>query len=386
MNPLTALIFPVTEPSQYIMAKLLVFFDSVSYYLPIELSSDNSGADDLLSDLITAYVPAPLSEDELFRFRRQLHDMGTCRPDELTRLFSAVNAPLAAGGLRDLDEVSSSSVYSSLQKNHATKTDTLYKERLWQSRLILKLAEVLDKREAEVRQGLSRVSSTEQRLFAALDGADIPDTNGLPRPNALNKTNQLAAEDVGSAEPFMAASGLLMPLRLKAWAELYCADSAGQQPEILVTADPESSSILLEGYENFQHRKPQELFSLSLPILPFTGNELSRELFFAGRKTFSHAACASKEFLATYLLETSRSDKAATDKQISYPGLTENLAQWHDILQQNFPTPAEGLSKLVFYCLPDIAFPELFKKLFHPDDAVPAINKQKTGSLLAVLH
>ena len=383
MKHISALIIPETEPSPHTMAELLIFFDSLSYYLPTESDMTNKYIS-FFGNLCSSYVPAPLAEEELYRFNRLLREMETSRPDELSRLFSTTTAPLATGQVRDLDETSSAGVYSSLQKNPETKTTIRYKERLWQARLVLKLAEMLDRREAEVRQGLAQVSSAEQKVFAALEGHDAAESENLAEMYGPNKSKYPMTEGVLPSEPSIGTSGLLTTLRLKAWAELYLADSSEQQPLVLATANPDCSSSLLEGYEKIRRRDPVKLFSLPVPALQFTDNEEAGAIYRANRKIFSEAAHKSIEYLGGYLNETATASEMEADSQEKLPTLDENLLGWEKNLQRFFPAPGK-IYKLDFYSFPGTSFTGLFQHLFRIDSPVPNNKPKKQTGILAVL-
>ena len=383
MKKVSALIFPETEPSIQTIAKLLIFFDSLSYYLPTEWDPANSKNKSFLTNLCSPYVPAPLTEEELFRFNRLLREMETSRPGELSRLFSTVTAPLATGQVRDLDETSASRVYSALQKGAETIASIRYKERLWQARLILKLAEMLDRREAEVRQGLAQISCVEQKVFAALEGRNEPESDD-PVVNP-DKPKQPIEDDILPAEPSIGTSGLLTTLRLKAWAELFMADSSEQQPLILVAVNPECGLTLLDGYENIRHQAPVKLFSLVIPSLHFACNKEAEATYQADRQTFRNAVHENMEYLARYLQETADSAESKANSREKLSELAKNLSSWEKNVKHYLPASEKSIRKLDFYCFPSISFAELFQHIFHLKVPVPEKKMKQPAGILAIL-
>ena len=381
----SALIFPETEPSVPAAAKLLLFFAALSYYLPTEADGPKDRNSGFFTDLCTGYAPAPLGHD-LSRFNRLLREMETSRPDEFSRLFSAARTPGGSGLARDRDETSAGSVYSALHMDVGAKAAILNKERLWQARLILKLAELLNRREAEVRQGLAQISSVEQKLFAALGGLGEAETDDPAELSGPDKLLHPKAAEILAPESWPATSGLLIPLRLKAWAELYLADPSDPHPLILVTANPESGSSLLDGYENTWRRDPQKLFSLAIPAFHLTAAAESAEQYLASRNTFRRAARDTLEYFAGLLRETAASTRPATDNQEEAAILAENISAWEEKANIHFPGPGKESRKLDFYCFPAVSCAELLQRLFHLDGPAPAKNKQqhRTG-ILAVL-
>jgi len=383
MKKVSALIFPETEPSIQTIAKLLLFFDSLSYYLPTESDLANSKNKSFFTNLCSPYIPAPLTEEELFRFNRLLREMETSRPDELSRLFSTVTAPLATGQLRDLDEISASRVYSALQKNAETIASIRYKERLWQARLILKLAEMLDRREVEVRQGLAQISSVEQKVFAALEGRNKPESDdSVVNPDKLKHPIE---DDILHAEPSLGTSGLHISMRLKAWAELFMADSSEQQPMILVTGNSECGLTLLEGYENIRRLAPVKLFSLVIPALHFACNKEAEATYQADRQAFRDAVHENMEYLARYLQKTTDSAESKTNSREKLSTLAKNLSSWENNVKHYLPASEKSVRKLDFYCFPGISFAELFQQMFHLKLPVPEKKMKQPTGILAIL-
>ena len=381
----SALIFPDTEPSGHGMARLLVFFNTLSYYLPTEIAGEAKKNNNFFENLSTGYVPAPLGED-LSRFNRLLHEMETSRSDELSRLFSAAKAPLAAEQLRDHDETSASSVYSAMKDDAESKSSTRYKERLWQARLILKLAETLVRSEAEVSLGLAQISSVEHKVFKALEGLGDAEKDDPEKVGSLDKFQHFNGENILPEETSPGTSGLLIPLRLKAWAELFLADTSDRHPMALVTISPESGAMLIDGYENTWRRDPQKLFSLTIPALHLAGSKGVRDQYHASRNTFRAAAQENLEYFAGLLQETAALTSPRGDSQEELTILAEHVAAWEKKLKVHFSGHKTGFRKLDFYCFPSISCSELFQRLFHLDKPVPIEKREHPTGLMAILN
>ncbi len=378
----SALIFPDTEPSGHGMARLLVFFNALSYYLPTEIAGEDKKDNNFFTNLSTGYVPAPLGED-LSRFNRLLREMETSRSDELARLFSAAKAPVAAGQLRDQDEISASSVYAAMKGDADTKRSRRYKERLWQARLILKLAETLARREAEVSLGLAQISSVEQKVFTALEGLGEAEKDDPAEMGSLDTFRHFDGENIMPEETSPGTSAALIPLRLKAWAELYLADTSDRHPMALATTSPASGAILLDGYENTWRRDPKKLFSLSIPALYLAGKKGAREQYQASRNTFRAAAQENLEYLASLLQKTS---STAEPVHHSQKELSDNVSAWKQKIKTHFPGHKTGFRKLDFYCFPGLPFSELLQRLLHLEEPVSAKIQEHPTGLLAILN
>ena len=386
MKPLSSvLLFPETEPSIHDMEKLLFFFNSLSYYLPAETGDEGKNKQNSFTNLCSGYVPAPLHED-LTRFNRLLREMENSRPDDLARLFSTAASPIATGQIRDKDEATSSSVLSALQNDNGKKAQAQNKERLWQARLILKLAEMLDRRENEVRQGLALISSAEQKNFASLEGLSETDSADPAQIADREELTQLKDKIDYPEDYSMGTSSMLIPLRVKSWAELFLADSSPNRPFTLVTTSPDSGSSLLDGYENTWRKTPQILFSLSIPKFPgLKSSKSDAEQYILSRNKFRLAAREELQYFENILRETAVLQDTSSDKYPELHLLSKHVTAWEEKINLEFPVPAANFQKLDFYCFPGISSAALFQRLFHLEPLVGS-EQGYTTSILAILH
>ena len=382
----SALILPETEPSIHDIAKLLFFFNSLSYYLATETDTANPVGEKLFKNLCTGYAPAPLHED-LNRFNRLLREMENSRPDDLARLFSSEQSPITTGQIRDRDEASAGSVFSALHPDDDKKSKARYRERLWQARLILKLAEMLDRNESEVTQGMARISIDEQKIFASLEGLNGIGTAGPEQSLVFEKLEQSMKEIESYADHSPAGSSTLTPIRIKAWTELFMADSSPDRPFILVTPNPDCGSTILDRYENIYDQQPQKLFSLSVPTVSGLGSSDSAgEYYIASRKEFRLAAKDNLKYFENFLMDTALSDTPSPDRHKEMSKLAEHVAVWEKLIQVDFPDPATVNRKLVFYSFPGAEPESLLQRLFHLEPTASATAQGYVTSLLAILH
>jgi hypothetical protein len=384
-NAPSALIFPETEPSIPGMAKLLIFFTVLSYYRPIESGGPSSGENNLCTRFCNGYTPAPLGA-ELPRFNRLLREMETSRPEEFSRLFAAVQPPgVGAGQGRDPDETSAGSVYAAMHADAALKAGIAHKERLWQARLLLKLAEILDRRETEVRQGLAQISCLQQKLFASLEGPAETASADLIELGDPDKTLLPGADDTLPDASFSWTSIQFIPQRLKAWAELFLADSSNLHTLLLATAIPESGAILLDGYENIWRRDPEKLFSLALPPVKTAAIDGTWDRFLAARDTFRDTVQENLAYFASFLQEKAGSPGSAPENRAEIAALPENISAWEAKLKVRFPDTEKGANKLDFYAFPGISYAELFQRLFHLEGPAATNRPTYPTALLAIL-
>ncbi|MBW2522329.1 MAG: hypothetical protein JRD64_06450 [Deltaproteobacteria bacterium] len=355
---ISALIFPETTLSPADTAQYLLFFDELAYYLATEPAENVPAPGSLLAEFYKGYAPAPLGAD-LPRFSRLLREMETARSDELARLFAAATVPVTSGPAGDRDETSAASIYGSLHQDETAKKATQHKERLWQARLVLKLAELLDSREAEVRAGLGRIASAEQNMLTALGEGEIPAAAGpeqfSPKP----------------ADP-------LVPLRLKAWAALHLADTFRPGFPVLLADGHESGGTLLDGFENTWKKAAVPLFTLSFPAaVPADQEKIST--FLAARNAFREAARENIAHLAGVL-------QAAAGGVEEFPAAHElagHAAAWEKKVRDHFREATPGMVQLAFSCFSGVSFAELFHRLFQAKGPAAETETYSTAVLAA---
>jgi len=375
---LSALLMPETAPTIHDIGGLLLFFDSLSYYRPTESSPADSEKSDLFQDLCAVYAPAPLGED-LNRFNRLLHELENSRPDDLARLFASAKSPIATGEVRDKTETTSGGVLDALYTDTAQTAHIQYKERLWQARLVLKLAEFFDRREREVREGLSHISSTEKKIFSFLEGDDDTDQEDLKQSSDLEQlVRQTDFSDVHST----GTSSMLASLRLKAWSELFLIDSSPQRPFIWALTNPDCGGSILDGYENVWKKIPEKLFSLSIPSIPGLGsNEPVNKQYFLRKNKLRSTLHDQLEYFNNILIQASNQEKA-TGCNIQ----PEHIEAWEKAIKIEFPESAPCSRKLDFYCFPGTPPGVLLQKLFHLGPLGSASGQENSAAILAVLH
>lgn len=341
---ISALIFPETSLFPSNTAKFLLFFDELAFYLAAEPDETAPSTDSPLTELCKGYAPVPLGAD-LPRFSRLLHEMETARSDELARLFAAASAPVTNGPAGDRDETSASGIYGALHQDEAAKSNLRLKERLWQARLVLKLAEILDSREAEVREGLARIASAEQSMLTALS----------------------EGETLTKAEPTQLSpkpAEILFPLRLKAWAALHQADTNRPGFPVLLAAGRESGASLLDSFENTWKKSATSLFTLSFPVAVPTGPEKIRN-FLAARNTFREAARENIAHFAAILQAAAGQVPERPATQV----LADHAAAWEKKVWDHFRDTTPGMVQLAFFCFPGVSSAELFNRLFQAEAA-----------------
>ena len=370
MDNISALLFPDTVPEPNNIASLLYFFNTVTYYLPVEADASPVGPQhQLLHGLCTGYAPAPLGND-LDRFNRLIRELETSRSEELTRLFSFAKTEFTTGLPRDREESSAGTILAALHKKtpEPSQSEPL-RERLWQARLVLKLAEILDRKEAEVSNGLAAVADIEQKLYGSLRGDDEPEEDKLvsipgsgSRQHGHNSPNR-------PQNLLPSQADLLIPLRIKAWAELFLYDSLKPHPHILTTGHRDAAVRLIDGCENIFHKQPTRLFSLVLPIpAAIVAKSETAGEFVNQREELQADLHDSLAQINQFLMDTAGLTGTGPDKITTPATIEKEVAAWNESIHRLFPGSSESSNSLDFYCFPSIAVEQLFQRLFHLDE------------------
>jgi hypothetical protein len=386
MKRLIPLYFPETVPDVQNIAGLLYFFKAVSYYLPLEPSTapPADSTIQVLQDLCSGYAPAPLGND-LKRFKHLIRELEKYRPEDISRLFSFSKSGITAEQIRDREESSASTLLSALHKDKDNKVSEQSLERLWQARLVLKLAEMLDKRETEIRHGLATLSGIERNLYDTLRGSG---KTGAEDPAQLSGLDTFSAAE-GHGKPLnglsVSQADLLMPLRVKAWGDLFLVDNKKTTPCVLVTARPDAAAIILDSCEN-NSRQSQKLFSLAIPEPPILGIDVQTDHEYLTKRLELQAT--ADDILTGFdhfLLETALQTLAQTDSITISESLEKGVDGWNETVSRMFPDSTESSKRLNFYCFP-ISTENIFLRLLSREKLALSGKTDYPTTILAVLN
>ncbi len=374
MDKLPALYFPETIIDPQITARLLIFFETVHYYRPTEASDQPGEAHSPLSRLLgdkglcQGITPAPLGSD-IDRFNRLIRDLQYRRDDygdRLAFLSLAATLPVFAA---DKEEASTGSLTtaifkaSGIQKNDGEKKEERNRMELWQARIILKLAEILDQEEKEIATALGRITTRQRNLLAALKGpGDIAGKliDDISWPASRHDAHP-------RSQPIMTAQ------RMKAWTQLFLAEQKELKPTarcwLLTTSQPETAAMINDAYETLFKKPAAAIYSVPLPVLhdyrsaSETTELLAAESYLKDRTAFRTNAMAPLSFFINTLKEIAAGKKDCPPDGIpTDPAGRQNAAAWSAALRQTFPTSNPARCRLSFYCLRDISLTELLRQ------------------------
>jgi hypothetical protein len=292
-----AYIFPDTRPRDEILFPLVQLFTQTVYLAPVENDLPTAlsplAKELLAQDILHFFCPAPLGEEQK-RFHSLLKDIRQ-GPAHYAQLALTGLGPQEAGESKNaiINAVRQGS--SNTAKKHAKQEEAAA---LWQARLVLKLAEIIEQEEEEIQQRLHQIALREQGLLHAL--RDDPQT-------------------VVSSSPELQYNPSRSRLRLRAWQKLF----AGKQHIVpactFITSDQDALAAIIEA----KHREPQGTVILSLPAFPAQESDV-----FGQRHTFRQETARFLDKLAS----------SSFDK-----------AMWEQLVEQYYPVAKHGRSHLTLH-------------------------------------
>ncbi|MBC8316585.1 MAG: hypothetical protein H8E41_01675 [Desulfobulbaceae bacterium] len=238
MTQLTALYFPETDVSTETVTQELLLFEKIFFYQAVE--GDETASSATGENLCSGYPPVPFGKD-LDRFKTLLRDLKGHEDEFYGGQLSSMHSSENRG-----EKTVTGLITSITGTKESTENEKKAYEALWQSRLLLKLAEIMTKEEQELQDELTALSRKEELLFDTLKG-DQELAKTLTPPTSHPKTPPVRPEII-----------------LKAWGHLFLADTQ-ETPWVLTTADPEYGEILFETSESLSQQRPLRLCRIPLP-------------------------------------------------------------------------------------------------------------------------
>lgn len=345
MNTLEALLFPNTEIFSARQFPLFLLFPKIHILHPAEPAETDHGVADIFNSggLCQAHTPCPLGEDR-DRFLHLIRDIRDRKDDYAAQLSNLTVAALSSKK-SSIDDTSRGIVASLLgtggmQPEEEDNTDAA----LWQARLILKIAEQLDKEEEEIAMQMALLDDEKDGLFKKLQGEMDEDEETL-FDELIQLKNRMAPPTAGSVLK-----------RLKAWSRIYAHSDI--EPRVWLTQLEETADSLLEKYEE----------KMQLPAKPFLQLEIPANIGWESADAVRRIS-DFKEQNNTLL---------ATLKELILSGEDDTAApgQWSETLQREFPQEETGRSTVMFYNMAGISCGDLLGKETAAQQNILAVVRQ----------
>lgn len=355
MNTHDTLYFPGTvilSGSQY---PIFLLFPQVHILQPVE-AEENDGATAEHPDIFIkhgfcqVHTPCPLG-DSKERFLHLISDIRDRKDDYAAQLSSLTMAAMSVP--RQQVDDSTQGIISSLLGSKAADDEIEKQEAvklsLWQARLVLKIAEILDHEEEEIAEQLALLDNRESLLFKDLHGEEAEDL----------EEDELSLRELLKVRTMINhPSASVVKNRFRAWKQLFV---AGDLPEwdVWTTTMPEAADIILEQYETLQGRPALALGSFPLPasLGPDQQDALDSIRSFHDSKTDLLSRIAA-DLAAGFSQEQ---EEAGTQARFPAEGAAAGSA-WNDALETSFPEELYGRTTVSVYLLPDRSFSSLLGK------------------------
>jgi len=333
MKTLETLYFPDTAIFSTRQEPLFLLFPTVNIIQPVDKGSASASKDvDIFMDsrfchdYTKVHTPHPLGEDRQ-RFLYLINDIQNRKDDYAAQLsnltLASMSAPVSSG------EDSKNQILSSLLDPGQTLQQDMEQSRaetLWHARLVLAIAELLDREEDEVARAMDFLEESETDLFDRLKGEmdddeaeqiyNDPDTisarQGQPRPDSIAK-------------------------RMRAWFRFVDGAPLPHCP-IWATSRQEVVDILLENHEKIHGDEPQHMASIPLPGRTAGNQPASSETIAQFHELFQDQLGS----LVTML--TGSATTIAQDKSF-----LEAVGDYTTALDSRYPKEHHGRTEVHFY-------------------------------------
>ncbi len=345
----TALYFPGTSPSRFVVEALLLVHETVCWYQPVE--GLPMGELELMAQrgLVQAIVPASFGDDRQ-RFELTVRDL-LAQGQAYQGAYLAAMAAAAEPGR----STPGWEIVAGLSDRSATVD-----QGLWQARLFLQLQAVLDQQEREISQGLAALAEEKIALLSLLQGKEkMRPAARTARPASLSpsRTTQL----------------------VRAWTRLFFAAQSAERPLLLATDQEGAAALLLSDCEKFFKKSSQPVLELVLPELA----GLAMDDFFGRLETFRQQAAPVLLELRRVLLSMA---VEPGDELPAAPRLSGLATRWREKVSAHFGPVSDGAAVLVCHRLPGVSLTRLMAAQ-NPlgDGSLPASQEPASG-LLAVVE
>lgn len=347
MISLETLLFPDTDIFRDKLYPLLLFCKPMHYLQPVEVDENNimENENDIFMDhgLCQGHTPAPLGNDQQ-RFLQLVTDIKTRKDDYAAQLSALTMAAMSAPKSEKKGE-SGHDIVSSLLKGHnlspalhTTDTD------LWQARLVLAIAEILDREEEELYDELQLLDTREIDMLRTLQGGDV------------SQEEEPLAELDRIREHLTKPRAKEVKKRFAAWLRLIRVEPLAEKFLWVASSDDAADQVIHE-YEKRSDMVITPLLKLPLPgKIMVSVHHLVDQL-----ENFHHAAADIHNNIKNDLARLSKlADFTSGDLQTLLPHGTDWVEQWERLLEDHFPQSSHGRSFLTLYLLPNTSLADLF--------------------------
>lgn len=340
MTSLKTLYFPWTTISSFRQYPLFSLFPILHLLQPVESGEkEREDFDSFInSDFCQVHTPYPLLEDR-DRFLRLLKDIET-RKDDYAAQLSGLTLAAMSSNSQDTQKGRSSLISEILTPKEVREDEEklAQEEKLWRARLVLAIAEILDREEEEVAVAMAILEQEEEDLYAALQGED--DNGGAENLFAeLNRfESKLGAEN---RQKFI--------YRYTNWRVLFNRSSFGADT-LLVTNSSDVADQLIQAYEKKTGEEPVILPGPNIPeIINLNKQEAIQDI-----KNFHHNNHHLIQEMLKMWSDFYTLSIIKTIQEVPPPTYKNLCNNWNTAIEQAFPAGRFGQSNTKFHIFPQL--------------------------------
>ncbi|MBL4902049.1 MAG: hypothetical protein JKY62_05305 [Desulfocapsa sp.] len=354
MQSLNSLYFPETILPRHLRNCLLLLPDSLHLLQPVEPTKDTpevTPADDIFmkQGICQVHTPSLPGKDQE-RFMRLLNEIRTRKDSFAEQLSSLTLAHLSQETNRG-DHSRQAIMSSLLDRQVPADTESeeeSKKAELWQARLVLALAEILDREEAELASSLADIDDSELALFQDLKGEEAGGEEGEDD-SPLAELMRIKAK-INQPRPGT------VKRRLQAWKTLYSATTLPENFWFWMTSQEEAAELLINNYETQSGRNGVPLLLLDLPEQIYMRDTDGLENI----KNFQEkAATVRRDIIEKLSSIVSKEHLNVVDPVALLPDAGILTRDWNDLIEYCFPEERFGRKKLDLQFLANISLGQL---------------------------
>ncbi len=332
------LLFPDTDICKGRLYPLFLFFTPIHYLQTVEPdpeSDQRTDSDSFMEQgLCQGHTPVPLEKNRR-RFLHLIRDIQERKDDYTAQLASLTMAAMSAPPASKRGEARHEIISSLLASQSLPPASSARDNELWQARLVLAIAEILEKDEAELRENLDMLDSREMEMFRSLHGDDRDEEDPFAELEEIRsriETRRPQAEKN----------------RFSAWLRII---RYFQPPDGLfwLASSQDSGDQIISRFE-------EKTGSIAIPVLslPIPARiDMSTVYLLKEIRTFHEASEQLRLEIGNELENLARAhDYDPRSTELLLPGNADWPAAWEALLEERFPASNHGRSEVTIYILP----------------------------------
>ncbi len=353
MQSLNSLYFPETILPRHQRNTLLLLPDSLHFLQPIE--KDESVNDDLFMEkgICQVHTPSPLKKDRdrFLSLIREIQEHKSSNAEQFSSLTLAALSESQQRGDQNHRTIMTSLLDGRTIEN-AEDDDDQQEAKLWQARLILTLAEILDKEEAELAENFSDIDETELNIFQELRG-EMDAGAGIEE----EQDDPFAALTRIRAKMNQQRPGTIKR-RLQAWKTFYASGTVPEPFWFWMSSLEEAGDLLISDYEEASGRNAVPLLRLTLPNQMMMRDKDALKQLAAFHE---EADKTRKEIIEKLQKIVQQSHLDLVDPVALLPDAGVLARDWNELVEYHFPEERFGRKKLDLQFLANISLDQVVR-------------------------